>query len=584
MKNGIHLKRTLALMVACCMTLVLLAGCTASPTASSTAAAQQTAAQSAAPSASAAATVQKPELYTIQILSDPMSVVKTSGDTKIGQVLKDKFNIEFEFLPITGDAREKQNLMLASGDYPEILRLEGDDMVKKYISAGALVQLDQYLPQAKNFTTRFAEQIPYWRVASPDGMLYKWEELTPQDFAAGPEINDMAVRTDALEKQGWPNLVTEDDWFNFLKTSLEQMPTTNGQKTIGLVMPMAESWGPSLTEFMEKGGTFVDQGTNDAVIWNETEQKWVALFTNQETIENYRWFNKLYRAGILDKDCFTDTLDQVRSKLTSGAALSMWYITWEASGANTALEAAGHPEMQYINMPVRTNAQQAEKQKRLIRVETTRPFDSVVITKNAKDPKRIFDMVDWCLSDEGQILLQSGIEGDQYTIVDGKRVPTEAAIKAMKTDVDYTEKIGLNLYRFLGSCRLKGADGINYNLFQDPAYLDQQILTDRQKAAYKALGWTNSNQFWLDNGVSAPNGLASTCSLDSSTEEGVLDQKFVEFRMKAGAKLITAKTEAEFESTLASLTEEYNKMGMDKVVDKYNEILAANKTALEKYK
>lgn len=581
MKKKAGLTRSISVISVLCLLLTLFAGCGNTASTGNTSAGNSTASTSTASGSTAANTS---ELYKIQILSDPLSVVKTSSDTEIGKVLKEKFNIEFEFLPSTGDQREKQNLMLASGDYPEIVRLEGNDMVNKYIQAGALVCLDDYLPKTQNFAGIFKEQIPYWRVASADGKLYKWEMLVPQDFSASVEINDMAVRTDALEKQGWPNLVTEDDWFKFLKTAMEQMPETNGQKTIGMVMPFAESWGPGLVEFMEKGGTYVDQGTNDTVIWNETEKKWDHVFKIKETIDNYRWFNKLYRAGILDKDCFTDTLDQVRNKLVSGQALSMWYVIWEAGGANAELTKAGHPEMQYINMPIRSNAQQAANEKRLVRVETTRPFDSVAITKNAKYPERIMEMIDWCLSEEGQILLQSGIEGKQYTIVDGKRKPTEEYINALKNDPEYSEKVGFDIYRFLGYTKLKASDGISYTLTNDSTYNDTLFLTDRQKEAYKKLGWSTSKDFWLKIGVSAPSGLASTCSLDPNSDEGRLNEKFNEFRIKTGAKLITSKTGEEFEQNLKNALEEYDKMGLQKVVDKYNEILDANKQKLDQYK
>lgn len=583
MKRKVNLTRAMALAVSIGVFLSSLTACGGNNTK-----AEDTSAKSSENSVVAASDTISAEPYKIQILADPFKSIKTSKDTDIGKVLYEKFNIEFEFLPITGDQREKQNLMLASGDYPEIVRLEGNDMVNKYISADALVSLDDYLPNAKNFTEQFKEQIPYWRVSSPDGKLYKWEIKVPQDFAAAPAVNDIGVRTDALEKQGWPNLVSEDDWFNFLKTAMEQQPESNGQKTIGMVIPFAESWGPALTAFIEKGGKYVDEGTNDAVIWNQIDEKWEEVFTTKEIQDNYRWFNKLYRAGILDPDCFTDTLDQVRDKLTSGRALSMWYVIWEIGGANGELVNAGHPDMQYIHMPIRTNAQVASGEKRLIRVETTRPFDSIAITKNAKDPERLFKMVDWCLSEEGQILLQSGIEGKQYKIVDGKRVPTDEFIQKLNTDTTYRETTGLgsngNIFGFLGLLNLKGKDGISYDLSVEPAYADTLALTERQTTAYQKLGWKTSMDYWLKVGQSAPNGMTGTCSLDPSSAEGKLNEKFNAFRVQAGAKLITAKTEAEYESTLKEVMEQYNKLDIKKVVDKYNQILAENTAKMEKFK
>lgn len=579
MKRKASMARATALAVSIFMLLSSLSGCGGSNASSG---------DTSEKSATKTADTKSTDLYKVQILTDPLKVIKTSSDTDIGKIIKEKFNIEFEFIPITGDQKEKQNLMLASGDYPEIVRLEGNDMVNKYIAADALVSLDDYVASSKNFGERFKEQIPYWRVASPDGKLYKWEMKVPQDFEASPQVNDIGVRTDALEKQGWPNLVSEDDWFNFLKKSMEQMPESNGQKTIGMVIPFAESWGPALTAFIEKGGKYVDEGTNDAVIWNQIDQKWEEVFKTKEVIDNYRWFNKLYRAGILDPDCFTDTLDQVRDKLTSGRALSMWYVTWEIGGANGELATAGHPDMQYIHMPVRSNAQVASGEKRLIRVETTRPFDSIAITKNAKDPERLFNLVDWCLSDEGQVLLQSGVEGKQYKIVDGKRVPTDEYIKKLNTDTSYVETTGLgqngNIFGFLGLLNLKGKDGISYNLSTEPAYADSLALTERQKNAYQKLGWKTSMDYWLKVGQSAPSGLTGTCSLDPSSQEGKLNEKFNTFRIQAGAKLITAKTEADFEKTLKDVMDQYDKLGLKKVVDKYNQLLAENKAKIDKFK
>jgi hypothetical protein len=266
----------------------------------------------------------------------------------------------------------------------------------------------------------------------------------------------------------------------------------------------------------------------------------------------------------------------------------MWYVIWEIGGANGELISAGHPEMQYIHMPIRSNAQVASGEKRLVRVETTRPFDSIAITKNAKDPERLFKMVDWCLSDEGQILLQSGIEGKQYKIVDGKRVPTDEFIQKLNTDTTYRETTGLgsngNIFGFLGLLNLKAKDGVSYDLSVEPAYADTLALSERQKTAYQKLGWKTSVDYWLKVGQSAPNGMTGTCSLDPSSAEGKLNEKFNTFRVQAGAKLITAKTEAEYESTSKDVMEQYNKLGIKKVVDKYNQILAENTVKMEKFK
>ncbi len=520
------------------------------------------------------------EEYDIQIIVNSAQTHSRSDETPIGKYIKDKFNIVFEYLPVN-DNSEKQSLMLATGDYPEIIRLEGGDMVQDYIDADALVCLDDYIASSTNFKTRYAEQIPYWRASSKDGKIYTWNRYVPADLTNVPDVLDIGVRTDMLEQQGWPNLVSEDDWFNFLQKAMQDNPETNGQKTVGMVLPLAESWGPSLlTEFCEKGGETNDQGTNDAVVWNQVEQKWVPTWTLQAVKDSYHFFNRLYKAGILDPDCFTDTYDQVQEKINSGRALSVWYCTWMSTSANATLVSNGTPDMQYINMPVRSNAQVAAGLKRQIRVETTRPFDSYAITKNAKHPERIFALLDWALSDEGQILLQSGIEGTHYTMVDGKRTPTDAYINGVLTNPNYSTDEGFDLASFFGACKQGDAQGIAFNMQAAPAYYDEIFLTDRQKEAYKNLGWSNSLSYWTDTGVLAPTGLASTCVLDPNSDEGKLDEKFKAWIAVAGTSLVTAD---DFDAKWAELNTEYEAMGIDSIVNKYNEILETNREHYEQY-
>jgi len=66
-------------------------------------------------------------LYVIKRLTSPTKI-KMSDETVIGEYIKEKFGIVFEFVPYTGDIREKQNLMLAAGDYDEIQDMQREDM------------------------------------------------------------------------------------------------------------------------------------------------------------------------------------------------------------------------------------------------------------------------------------------------------------------------------------------------------------------------------------------------------------------------------------------------------------------------
>jgi len=526
-------------------------------------------------------------LYTIKVLTATANpVVKKSDETPVGKVIKDKFNIVFEFIPYSGDYRDKLNMMLASGDYPELLRVERQDLVTKYINAGAALPLDDYLKDAKYFNETNKDSIPYWRLPANDGKLYKWETNVPQDINNFCECNDIAVRNDILKEQGYPKLLSTDDYVELLKKALAAHPTTNGKKTIGVVAPFAESWGMAgvMPILYEKGDKYISIG-NEGVIFNIKDQKFEDMLLNSYTKESYQFFNKLYREGLLDNESFTDTLTQVTNKVNSGQALAFYYSMWVKDAANKTLDKAGHPELEYVQLPIQTNTMVKEGQKKNLRLETVRPYDSIIITKNAKDPKRIFELVDWASSEEGQILLQSGVEGVHYKRVDGKRVLTDEFKKGFQEDPDYLSKqgIGTGMFPFLGLRLLTAKDNQPYNLLNDTAAYDEFSLTKTVAEVYKTLGWANSKDWYKKNGVPAPGGLASGIIIDPASTEGMISQKIVELRVKNSAKLVSAKSDADFEQIWQDLIKQYQALNPQKVVDKYNELFQQQQAKVKQY-
>lgn len=157
------MKKHLCLVLALVLVVGMFSACggTVTPAATSAAASSATEATATpAPAASESAAVAsesaipaptvEEEPYTIQILVAPTKV-KNSMDTAVGKVIYDKFKINFEFISYAGDQREKQNLMLAAGDFNEMQYMQREDMVINYIKAGALLDLDPYLNRDAQF-------------------------------------------------------------------------------------------------------------------------------------------------------------------------------------------------------------------------------------------------------------------------------------------------------------------------------------------------------------------------------------------------------------------------------------------------
>lgn len=63
-------------------------------------------------------------------------------------------------------------------------------------------------------------------------------------------------------------------------------------------------------------------------------------------------------------------------KMSNGQAIAAYYATWLMGTANEALTAAGHPEMQYVHLPIQADSQAAEGQGRAVSAVYSFPYDS----------------------------------------------------------------------------------------------------------------------------------------------------------------------------------------------------------------
>lgn len=534
---------------------------------------EQSSGQSGGQNTESSSAGEQEPLLTVKVLTN-MAInpdIRTSDENEMGKYIKEKFNIVFEFLPYTGDATEQANLMLATGDYPDMINLSGADMVRKYAEAGAAINLEQYFDVAPNFLTAFEHQIPLWRLYTSDGGIYHWEAGVGGDITAGMPAfpTDITIRSDALEKQNWPNVLKEDDFIAFLKQAKADFPEINGQPTVGITLPLSEPWGMQGIAGIgyEKGEQYPATAGNNAVIWDVKNQQFVDYFLNEKVKESLAFFNKLHREGLLDPEAFTDKYPQTVDKLKSGKALSVWYAGWAGPEANSGFEAAGNAQMKYISLPFQLNSQAEAGEKRVYALSQTFPFDSAIITNKAKDPERIMKFINWTLSEEGQIWRQSGIEGFTYTIENGKRVITDE-YKQNWGNFDWKKTVGLAFeYRFLPSTPGLAGDGQRFNL--DSPELQLEIGDARQMEAMQQLGIEN---YVEDSIVNTPVDLVGSITPDPQSAPGRLQTRLVDFRVKASADLILANSAEEFENIYKKAVEDYNKLSPEIVVDEYNKL------------
>ena len=509
------------------------------------------------------------ELYEIEVMTDSADW-DLSTDTKVGQYIADEFGIVFKNIYYAGDIREKQSMNLAAGEIGEIVYMQRNDMVSAYYNAGVLLCLEDCLAQMPNFTERFEAQLERWRQPT-GGKLYKWETNTPNTIYESCEV---AIRSDILELCDWKMPTTVSELIDLLKKAKEAYPTTvDGMMTVGMTVPFAESYGLQGIACIgyEKGGKYLSIG-NEGVVFNWVEDRFEDYFLIPETKESLKMFHTMYQEGILDVESFTDFCDQTQGKMATGQALAVWYTTWLATVPNQELHAAGLDDYQYVSCFIQLDSQAEAGEPRSFKIETARPFDSWAISTSCRYPERVIELLDWASSDEGQVLLQCGFEGETYTVdADGKRVPTEALLNSTREDRIAWGIDGL--FEFLPrDVSQNSSDGQYFYLPNEPIYKDQVTCTERQREVYNKMGFDYSTQWGDEHGVFVDTGSSGSVVLDATSEFSKIQQQMVDCRVKWSAQLIMAESDEEFESVWAEAMAEYDLLDHQSVVDEYNRL------------
>lgn len=587
------MKKLLAILMAAIVCLSAFSACTPSgETASSPS--TESAEGSASSGTESPASTQEPaasdeELYVIPLLLGSNDVVGMGGMTRsdesmVGEYIRDNFGIVFEFSSYAGDLREKQSLMLAAEDYNEMASMQRDDIVQQYISAGALIELDPYLADAPNFSSRFEEIIPYWQILG-EGTLYKWESNVPRELDTDIEVNDVMVRSDLLEKYDWNMPLSATEWVEFFEEVVPGAVDVNGNPIVGLTLPMAESWGLAgvVPVLYEKSEHYLPL-SNEGFTYNHTTDRFEDYFMNPYVKESYKFFSDLNRRGLLDPECFTDTADVTQQKASTGSVAAMFYTVWLMNAANNALTDSGNEEMCYIRVPIQSDVSVANGEKRLVRMETTRSFNSWGLTKNCRDPEKIMKLLDWASTDEGQIMLRSGIEGVHWERDEsGNRVWTDEFVKC-KREATYNRTQGVGTFGAgigIPQFNLLAEDGQPHDLASTIEWIDGENLLPRQKEAYEKLGWDSSLTWYSENIALGHTGLAGSIYIDPTSDLGKLHIKMTETRVKHTAPMIMATTDEEFEAAYAAAMAEYDKLDHESVIDEFNRLYDEQKAALE---
>jgi len=330
------------------------------------------------------------------------------ANNKIYRWIKDNLNVTLKWDILVGDRMQKMGVMIASGDYPDLLYVGLSDAL--FYEAGALIPLDALIEQYGPRLKKLYE--PIWeKLKEDDGHIYilpVWGVVTGQDQSSWPDGPALWVQKEVLKEFGYPKIKTMDEYFDLLIRYKEKYPLINGQPTIGFTILTHERYKFNLINppnflagYPNDGNGIVDPQTHE-----------FKVFLHQDISK--RWFkklNELNSIGLIDRSSFVDTFDQYLAKLASGRVLGFHDQGWVFYQAEDSLKSRGMGNRTYAPLPIVFD----ESIRPRYRSRKAPDYgEGTAISVSAKDPVRIIRFLDAQLSEEAQRVFNWGIEGEDY--------------------------------------------------------------------------------------------------------------------------------------------------------------------------
>lgn len=462
------------------------------------------------------------------------------------KAIEDKLGINLEIEVVGGmSTDDKIATMIAGGDYADVMFRVDERMIE----AGALMEMDELLEkEGPNVLAAWGDSLNKLRYAG-DGKVY-WigspknrpEELTDAGAC-------LLVQYDVLEKLEYPTLKTLDDVYAAITKYLTISPDINGAPYIPWGV-WADSWGYNQT--VNNPALWVNGFTDDSDAYVNQETYGVTYFNTTDYFKTYLSFlNKLYSDKLLSENAFITKYDEFNAQVASGRVLAMIYNASLLSDAETALRAAGMPERCYARFPIVLDPGIQDRSN----VYCESYDNGVGISVDCKNPELAMKFIDFIASNEGNVLLNWGIEGVHYDVVDGKRVWKEEVAQQYATNPNYRYEQGISCLGwwplYYGAMKLDDGDYAT-PVNKEDFYASTDAETKKVLDAYGLTCW---GEGFDTTGTPTPYGFAWTIAIETGSDAELANSKANALRHTVVPTIVMSKTQEEFDRNFADFVD-----------------------------
>lgn len=306
------------------------------------------------------------------------------ADVELYRELESKTGTQIEWITATEAGwEEKRALLFASNTLPDAffgtMVLEDDDVLK-YGAQGMLIPLEDYItPELMPYFSAIVEAHPEYlkAITAPDGHIYSL-----------PAFDDGIVTTTKEPlyiNQDWLNAVnmtvptTLDEYYEVLKVFKENDVNGNGDPDDEIPLVFMQQISDMFGAFgvVDNYQTHIDVA--DGQVYYTA--------TTSEYKEAIKYFNKLFKEGLIDPEAFTQDRKAFKAKLKSEERVAGSFQTWRSSGWAIKEEDAS-----YVPVPPMAGPDGTRMWPEMINGVVSK--GAFAITSEADDPAFIMSWID----------------------------------------------------------------------------------------------------------------------------------------------------------------------------------------------
>lgn len=459
--------------------------------------------------------------------------------------VQDETGVTIEFQ--TGDT-DKFNVLISTDSLPDIITTDANTSQRTMLeNNGKLLPMnelrDKYAP---DFIV--PESMIEWYTA-PDKNWYSYcnfyygDDNTSANKGFYETHNQNFARKDILDKIGMKadDMRTKDGFLKALRAVKAQNIEYGGQKVIpymGLFTigdkvdeQLAEQFGASMED---KDGNFR------------------SIYRAPEYLEALKFYNLLYREGLMTDETFTVKKDQLEQKVASGQLFATTRWTNVSISRNTLTASDPNALFLYAGMMHGDNHDTVA-----VAGKDNAGWAATMINHKAEKPERIIQMFAFMPTQEYTLNNEWGVDG--YDIVDGhvERKPDFAKMAA-EQPAEYLAKYGADIAWISEYTHVQGTYPVAKTEYE------KDVVAKTHDAAI---------QIFDDKCFMA-------VAPEAGSEEASILSRVNEYKQQALSRILTAKTEAECEKLYNDAITEMEGLGLKKLETYQNTKFQANKQKL----